>query len=137
MEKQSKFYQSITGRAAIGLAIGSTLLMIWANLAVGLIGAGPNPGNLMYIGVVAVVIIGTIFSRFTPGGLERTMYATAVALALVAVIALLANMHQYPGSSVIEIIGVNGFFATPFVVSGLLFRYAGKNGHQLMEKSEG
>lgn len=124
MEKQRKFHQSILGRAAIFLATGTTLFMVWANLAVGLIGAGPNPGNLMYIGVVAVVIIGTLLSRFRPGGLERAVYAAALALVLVAVIALLANMHQYPGSSVIEIIGVNLFFATPYAVSGLLFRYA-------------
>jgi hypothetical protein len=32
-------------------------------------------------------------------------------------------MDEYPGSSVIEIIGVNAFFATLFVVAGLLFRY--------------
>src|SRR5690348_9223675 len=38
-------------RIAMSLALGTTLFMIWANLGVGLIGAGPNPGNLMYLGV--------------------------------------------------------------------------------------
>ena len=36
-------------RTAIAAAMGTTIFLIWANLAVGLIGAGPNPGNLMYI----------------------------------------------------------------------------------------
>lgn len=120
----TRFATNILYRAAVGLALGTTLLMVWANLAVGLIGAGPNMGNLMYMGVVAVVIIGTIFSRFSPVGMERAMYATVASLVLIAVIALFANMDEYPGSSVNEIVGVNGFFAILFAISGALFRYA-------------
>lgn len=115
--------ENIVFKCAMVLALGATFLMIWANLAVGLIGSGPNPGNLMYIGVIAVLIIGIYLSRFKPAALERAMFGTAFALLLLVVIALLANMHKYPQSSVIEIIGVNLFFATPYVVSGLLFRY--------------
>ena len=118
----SRFSSDTAYKTAIGLAIGSTFFMVWANLAVGLIGAGPNPGNLMYMGVVAVVVIGSILSRFSPGGMERVMYSTALSLALVAAIALFANMHQYPESSVTEILGVNGFFAILFAVAGVLFR---------------
>lgn len=110
-------------RIAIACALGTTFLLIWVNLAVGLIGSGPHAGNLMYLGVIVIGIIGAIFSRFTAGGLERTMYAMAFSLVLIAVIALMANMQNYPGSSVTEIIGVNGFFATLFAVAGLLFRY--------------
>jgi len=119
----TRFISNIIHKIAIGFALASTFFMIWANLAVGLIGAGPNWGNLMYLGVVAVGIIGTILSRFTASGMERTMYAMALSLVLVAVIALFANMHQYPGSSMQEIIGVNGFFSILFAVTGLLFRY--------------
>lgn len=114
---------SVVFKCALGLAIGATFLMSWANLAVGLIGAGPNPGNLMYIGVIAILIIGVFASRFNAAGLERAMYATALALVTVTVIALLSGMQDYPQSSVIEILGVNLFFITPYVLSGLLFRY--------------
>jgi hypothetical protein len=113
----------IIHRAAVALAIGSTLLLIWTNLAVGLIGSGPNAGNLMYIVIVAIVIIGIFLSRFTTKGMEMVMFTVAITLVLFAVIQLLVKMYQYPGSSVIEIIGVNSFFAILFAVSGLLFRY--------------
>jgi hypothetical protein len=119
----TRLISNLVFRIAIAFALCTTFFMIWANLAVGLIGSGPHAGNLMYLGVIAVGIIGTIFSRFTAVGLERTMYAMAFALVLVAVIALMANMQNYPGSSVTEIVGVNGFFATLFAVAGLLFRY--------------
>ena len=128
--------ENIIYKCAMVLTIGTTFLLIWANLAVGLIGSGPNPGNLMYIGVLAVLIVGIYLSRFKAAGLERAMFATALALALVAAIALLAGMHNYPQSSVIEIIGVNLFFITPYVLSGLLFRYLVQKSHQPTETED-
>lgn len=119
----ARYAPNFIHRAAIGSAAGTTFLMIWANLAVGLIGAGSHAGNLMYIGVVAVVIIGTYFSRFTAKGMELTMFCAALSILLIAVIALLANMQSYPGSSIAEIISVNAFFALLYCISGLLFRY--------------
>ena len=114
---------NIIHRAAFALAIGSTFLLVWVNLAVGLIGSGPNAANLMYIGIVAIIITGTFLSRFTTKGMEHVMFTAAITLLLFAVIQLLAKMQEYSGSSVIEIIGVNAFFATLYAVSGLLFRY--------------
>jgi hypothetical protein len=119
----TRLSSNIVHRAAVGLAIGSTFLLIWANLAVGLIGSGPNAANLMYSGIVAIVVIGILLSRFTTKGMERVMFTAAITLVLFAVIQLLAKMHEYPGSSITEIIGINTFFATLFAVSGLLFRY--------------
>jgi len=119
----ARYAPNFIHRAAIGSSVGSTFFLIWANLAVGLIGAGPHAGNLMYIGVVAVVIIGTYFSRFTAKGMELTMFSAAFSIVLVAVIALLANMQSYPNSSVAEIISVNAFFAFLYCISGLLFRF--------------
>jgi len=117
------FSSSPINRAAFASAIGSTFLLIWVNLAVGLIGGGPNPANLMYIGVVMVVLIGTYLSRFTFKGMERTMFTAASSVVLVGIIQLLLGMQHYPGASVGEIIGVNSFFAMLYSVSGLLFRY--------------
>jgi hypothetical protein len=110
-------------RAAFALAIGATFLLIWVNLAVGLIGSGPNAANLMYAGVVAIVIIGTLLSRFTGKGMKNVMFISAFALILCAAIQLTAKMYVQVGSSVKEIILVNGFFAVLYAVSGLLFRH--------------
>jgi hypothetical protein len=119
----TRFVSNIVYKIAISFALGSTFLMVWSNLAVGLIGGGAHWGNFMYMGVLAVGIIGTILSRLTPGGIEWTMYGMSFTFVLIAAIALFANMQEYPGSSVLEIIGVNGFFALLYAVSGLLFRF--------------
>ena len=41
-------------RAAVGLALGSALLLGWVNGAVGIIGSEDNEANLMYGGVIVV-----------------------------------------------------------------------------------
>jgi hypothetical protein len=109
-------------RAGMVLAIGTTFLLIWVNLAVGLIGSGPNPANLMYVGVIAVLLIGVYLSRFNAAGLDRAMFATAFSMALLGIIAILLKVQNHTDTTILEIIGINLFFATPFVIAGLLFR---------------
>lgn len=113
----------IAYRAGLVMAIGTSFLMIWVNLAVGLIGSGPNTGNILYMGVIGVLIGGIYLSKFKPAGMERAMFATAFSVLLVGAVALIMNMQYYPGSSVMEIIGVSLFFAAPYAVAGLLFRF--------------
>jgi hypothetical protein len=116
---------TIVYRFAVGLALAAAFILVWANLAVGLIGSEDEPANLMYIGVLAVGVIGALIARFQPRGMAWALFATALAQALVAGIALTAGMYQYPGSSVSEILNVNGGFIVMWVGSALLFRHAG------------
>ena len=83
---------TIAYRAAVGVAVAAALLLVWMNLAVGLIGTEDNPANLMYVGVLAVGIIGAVIARFQPHGMARALFATALAQMLVPVIALIAGM---------------------------------------------
>ena len=55
-------------RAALGLALGSALLLGWVNSAVGIIGSEDNEANLMYGGVIAVGVIGAVVARFMGSG---------------------------------------------------------------------
>jgi hypothetical protein len=109
-----------TYRIAAASAVGTGLFLIWANLAVGLIGNENNPANLMYLPVLAVAGIGGLLARFRPAGMARAMVATAVAQMLVAVIAQIAGQ----GSTY----GVNGFFAVLWSAAALLFHFAAQTG---------
>ena len=82
--------------------------------------------NLMYVGVLAVGIVGAVIARFRPDGMARALLAMALAQALVAVIALIAGKHQAPISSVSEILGLNGLFVALFIGSAWLFRHAAR-----------
>lgn len=120
----NRFVPNWVYRIAIIVALGATFLMIWANMAVGLIGSGPNAGNIMYAVVVLIVVIGIVASRLRSPGMERTMYAMVSALIVLTAIALVSGMNRYPGSSSTEIISVGAFFAALFFLAGLLFHAA-------------
>jgi hypothetical protein len=115
---------SVAYRVAIGVAVAAACILVWMNLAVGLIGSEHEPANLMYVGVLAVGIVGAIAARLRPYGMARALFATALAQALVAVIALIAGTHRWPGSSVSGILILNGFFVALFLLSALLFQRA-------------
>jgi hypothetical protein len=111
---------SIVYRAAVGVAVAAALLLVWINLAVGIIGDEGNPANLMYIGVLAVGIIGAVIARLRPQGMARALLATALAQMLVAVIAKVTGMES--------MFILNGCFAALWVGSALLFRRASVTG---------
>jgi hypothetical protein len=117
----------ITYRIAIGLALFTGLLLIWINLAVGIIGSEGNPLNLLYLAVLAVGIVGTFISRFKSKGMALTVFSMAIAQTLVAIITLILGIYQSASNSVTEILGINGFFIALFLISALLFRYAARN----------
>jgi len=108
-------------RAAVGLALAAAFILIWVNLAVGIIGPENNPANLMYLGVLAVGITGAGFARLKPPGMARAMFAAAIAQTLIAIIALSAGMDKYPDSSLPGILMINGFFVALILGSAWLF----------------
>jgi hypothetical protein len=112
-------------RAAVGVALAAAFILVWMNLAVGVIGSEDNPANLMYGGVLAVGIIGAIVARFQPVGMVRALFAAALVQALVAVIALVAGLG-YPASPPLEILGVNALFVALWLMSAWLFRKAAR-----------
>ncbi len=83
---------NIAYRAAFGIALAAAFLLVWLTGAVGIIGTEDDNANLMYVGVLAVGIIGAIVARFRPHGMARALFATALAQALVAVIALIFGL---------------------------------------------
>jgi len=116
---------NISYRAAVGVALAAAFLLVWINLAVGIIGHSGDLANSMYVGVLSIGIVGAIVARFRPHGMARALFATALAQALVAVIALIFGLGS-PFSPPVEILALNGFFVSLFVGSAWLFRNAAR-----------
>jgi hypothetical protein len=106
-------------RAAVGVAVAAAFLLIWINLAVGIIGTEDDPSNLMFGGVIAIGIIGALIARFRPLGVTRALVATAIAQALVAVIGLFAGWSK-------ETVVLPIFFTALWLASAWLFRTAAR-----------
>lgn len=111
-------------RAAVAVALGTALFLLWGMGALGIIGIEGDPADRMYYGVLAIGISGAIVARFQPDGMARVMFVTAAATIVVGVIALMLGKHRAEYSSVLEILGLTGMFATLFAGSAALFRKA-------------
>ncbi len=123
----SRRSNSLSYRAAVGLAVGAGFLLTWINLAVGIIGSEDNPANLLYVLVLLTEIAGAVIARFRPRGMSNALYATALAQMLVPFAALIfwrSALDEPPGITGIFLL--NAFFAGLFWLSGILFRKAGQ-----------
>ena len=105
---------TIAHRAAVGIAVAAGLLLIWVNLAVGMIGDEGNAANLLYLFVLFVALVGASIARFEPREASIAMFATAAAHALVAVTALVAGLDPT--------LPADAFFIGLWVASGVPFR---------------
>jgi hypothetical protein len=122
----SRQTSSLLFKAASGLMLITALLLIWTNLAVGIIGSESNTINLLFYLVVLVLIAGTFISRFHPHRMALTLFITATAQSLITLVALYTDMQNAPGSSIMEIILINGGLIALFTLSGILFQVADK-----------
>jgi MFS family permease len=125
-ELAARMTGDIAYRAAIGVAVAAAFILVWMNLAVGIIGSEDNPANLMYGGVLAVAIIGAVIARFQPHGMARALVATALAQTLAGVIALIAGWGSTGANWPQVIVILTGFFAALSLGSALLFRKAAR-----------
>jgi hypothetical protein len=115
-------------RLAVGVAVAAGLLLVWANMAVGLVGSEDNPANLLYLGVLAVALIGALAARFRPLGMSRAMFAAALTYAVVTAIALFVwtptGAAAEPSVHLANVLGANAVFAALWAVAGWLFQRA-------------
>jgi hypothetical protein len=110
-------------RLGIAIALVSTGLLVWLSLGVGIIGQDGDPANAMYLGVLAVGVVGAAIARIRPRGMARTLVAMAVAQAVVAAIALIARLGL-PWSGPLEIVLLNAIFVALFCGSAWSFSRA-------------
>ena len=121
-ELAARISRNAAYRAAVGVAAVAALLLIWINLAVGLIGSENNPANLMYAGVLAIALVGSAVARGTPSGMARALTLTALAQVLAGVVALATKAGVTGESWPREVIVLTAFFSAMWFGSAWLIR---------------
>ncbi|WP_331010070.1 hypothetical protein [Sphingomonas sp.] len=112
--------ENIAYRAAAGIAIVAAFLLIWANLAVGIVGSDNDPANRLFYAPPVIGIIGALVARFRAPGMAATLLAVAAAQLLCGGIALAdAPQPQY-----VVVVAVTIAFTALWVASAALFRTA-------------
>lgn len=113
-------------RAAVVLAALAGFMLIWSNLAVGIVGDPGEDANMLYFGTLGIALVGAIVSGFKARGMANAMFGTAIALFAVggAVIALRIGADTINWLRGIAI--GSGVFGAMFAGSGWLFLQAAK-----------
>ncbi len=78
------------------LAVGGGFLMVWANLAVGIIGNEENPQNLVFFVILLAGLIGAFITRCDAAGLARTLRVMAAIQLLIGIGAWASGMAFLP-----------------------------------------
>ena len=124
-ELAARMNNSLAYRAAAAIAVVTSFLLVWVNLAVGIIGSENNPLNLVYAAVLGAALIGAIIARFEPAGMTRALAATAALQALAGVVGVIAASSEPPGAA--GQILLNGGFVALWLLSAALFRKAARS----------
>ena len=117
--------QNIVYRAASVLTTLGLFLLIWINLAVGIIGHEGNAANLMFAAVIAILVGGACIARFRPDGMVRTLGAAAGAQLAIGAIALAGDLGTEGLGWPRDVIALTIFFTGLWAVAGALFKLAG------------
>lgn len=64
-------------RLGFALTLFGVFVLVFANLAVGIIGSENNPANLIFFAIPLAGVLGALISRFKARGLSRTLYVMA------------------------------------------------------------
>lgn len=116
-ELATRMSGSTAYRAGSGIAIVAAFLLVWINLAVGVIDTEDDPVNLVFGAVLAVGVAGSFIAGFRPMGMARAMVATAIAQGVAGVFALVVGQG---GEGAV----LSAFFVVVWLASALLFRRA-------------
>lgn len=115
-------------RTASGVALAAAFLIVWSNAAVGMIGDEDNSYNLLFLGVIAFALLGSIAARFRAAGMALAMAVAAAAHLAAALGGLSADRH---GAL------VSAAFAGLWLLSAALFRKAGRDSKTSASESSG
>lgn len=105
-------------RAGSAVALGTGLLLVWANLAVGYVGSEDNPYNQYFFGVVAIAFIGSAIAQFRARGVAWALTAAGIAHAVVGAVGFPQDTRTAPMSII---------FTGLWLTAALLFRKSARD----------
>jgi hypothetical protein len=83
--------------AAFALGVTPAIALVWANLAVGVVGEPGNPANRLFIAAPIVAVAGAALARLRAHGMAWVSAATATTQAIVSLLAAGATTSAWPG----------------------------------------
>lgn len=109
---------------AAALALLASFLSFWFSGAVGIIGNEGEISNLLFVGVIAITLAGSVIALFRPAGMAVAMVVAAVAQAAVPVVASIIGDSKMAAIWAPEVIILTLVFTAMWLASARLFRDA-------------
>ncbi|SDQ84204.1 hypothetical protein SAMN05428982_2163 [Pseudoxanthomonas sp. CF385] len=106
--------------AASVIALGAAFLLVWANLAVGIVGEPSQPANLAFMTIPLVGIVGAALARRKPRGMAVTLMAMAGLQIVAGGLALQAGTQEPRGF----LLGFTAAYVAVWLLCATLFRKA-------------
>lgn len=115
---------SLLYKLGAALAVLTIFLIVWVNLAVGIIGDEDNPSNVLYFFAVITAISGWFVAGTDARRIARAMFATAAVLVLIPLLIITGapNAVLAESSGMVRYLALSSFFVLMFVGSALMFR---------------
>jgi hypothetical protein len=110
-------------RTAVAVGLFANLLVVWANLAVGIVGSEHNPANQLFFLALLIGIAGACVARLRASGMGKAMLAAGISLLIAFAIASIGGTDEPYSNYRIELAGTS-VFAGLFFASAWLFRRA-------------
>ena len=103
-------------RAGVAIAAATSFLIVWINVAVGMVGED-DPANLSFFMLIVMAAVGAFAAAFRAEGMARAMLGVAGAQALVAVAIATAPSTEQP----LGVLMLNSLFVALWLISAALF----------------
>lgn len=105
-------------RAGFGFGIGGTLVMLWAN---GAVGFTDSDADGAYLVLIVLAAVGAFLVKFQPLKMMYTMISVVVGHAFIVYGAYAAGIVP-PHNSLMQLTGIVLLFGAPFVVAAAFFK---------------
>ncbi len=119
-----RFSGSFAYRAGAFVALGTCFLLVWINLAVGIIGDEDDFRNAYYFCEVLLVAAASFAAALRPAGMMRAMLGAAGFQALITAAAFFDGWGAEEPPGAFALLGLNSVFVGLWLFAAALFRRA-------------
>jgi hypothetical protein len=111
-------------RAGVAASVAASFLLVWVNGAVGFLGDENNPANLLFFGVIATALFGSVVARFRAEGMVFAMLAAAFVQLAIGALAIPMGWASPGSQGLYEVLLGSTLFIGLWLVAAGLFRWA-------------